>query len=112
MTQSGNDATCASGSPGDLACPFSQEGNGDYTPGTTGDPGCAAFCGTFGTQENGNWAVDILNVGSASGPTSTPEPVTMLLAGCGLALIGLAKRNRAGKRPETSNLVRNLGDRL
>jgi len=89
LTQEGNDANCASGSPGDLSCGFSEEGQGDYTPITTGDPDCTAFCGTFGTQEDGDWAVDILNVSTAS---ATPEPVTMLLAGCGLALIGLAKR--------------------
>ena len=98
--------------PGDLSCGFSQQGNGDYTPGTTGDPGCTAFCGTFGTQENGNWAVDILNVSSASVPSSTPEPVTMLLAGCGLAVIGLAKRGRGGERPKIPNLVRKFGERL
>jgi len=93
LTQSGNNANCQAGFPGDLGCGFSEQGQGNYTPTTTGDPGCTAFCGTFGTQENGNWAVDILNVSSASAPGSTtPEPVTMLLAGCGLALIGLAKR--------------------
>jgi hypothetical protein len=88
LTQEGNDANCGDGFPGDLACGFSEQGQGNYTPGTTGDPGCTAFCGTFGTQENGHWAVDILNVSSAS---ATPEPVTTLLAGCGLALIGFAK---------------------
>jgi hypothetical protein len=89
LTQAGNSANCPDGFPGDLACGFSRQGNGDYTPVTTGDVGCTAFCGTFGTQENGHWAVDILNVSSAS---ATPETATMLLAGCGLALIGLAKR--------------------
>jgi hypothetical protein len=92
LTQSGNNANCPDGAPGDLSCGFSEQGQGNYTPTTTGDPGCMAFCGTFGTQEDGNWAVDILNVGSASVPGSTPEPVTLLLAGCGLALIGLARR--------------------
>ena len=98
LTQSGNSANCPDGFAGDLACGFSQQGNGDYTPGTTGDPGCTSFCGTFGTQEDGNWAVDILNVGSASAVSATPEPGTILLAGCGLALIGLAKRRMAGKQ--------------
>ncbi len=92
LTQSGNSANCADSTPGDLGCGFSEQGMGDYTPTTTGDPGCTAFCGTFGTQEDGNWAVDILNVGAASVAGSTPEPVTMLLTGCGLALIGLARR--------------------
>jgi hypothetical protein len=98
LTQSGNFANCAAGFPGDLSCGFSQQGNGNYTPGTTGDPGCTAFCGTFGTQENGNWAVDILDVSSASVPGATPEPATLLLAGCGLAVIGLVKRRIAEKR--------------
>jgi hypothetical protein len=89
LTQEGNDANCEDSMPGDLNCGFSEQGQGDYTPITTGDPDCTAFCGTFGTQEDGDWAVDILNVSTAS---ATPEPVTMLLAGCGLALIGLAKR--------------------
>jgi len=95
LTQSGNSANCPDNMPGDLTCGFSQQGNGNYTPGTTGDPGCTAFCGTFGTQEDGNWAVDILKVNSASVVSATPEPVTMLLSGCGLALIGLAERRVA-----------------
>ena len=99
LTQEGNAANCASSSPGDLNCGFSEQGLGDYTPVTTGDVGCTAFCGTFGTQENGNWAVDISNVSSASLPASTPEPATMLLAGCGLALIGMVKR-RIGRGQE------------
>ncbi len=89
LTQEGNDANCAGGSAGDLDCGFSEQGQGDYTPITTDNPDCTAFCGTFGTQENGNWAVDILNVSSAS---ATPEPVTLLLCGGGLALIGLGTR--------------------
>lgn len=91
LTQTGNNANCPDGFPGDLACGFSEQGQGDYTPITTDNPNCTAFCGTFGTQENGHWAVDILNVSSASEASATPEPATMLLAGCGLALIGLAK---------------------
>lgn len=98
LTQSGNNAICPDGFPGDLGCGFSQQGNGDFTPITTGDPGCTAFCGTFGTQEDGNWAVDILNVSSASLASSTPEPATMLVAGCGIALILLAGRRRAWKK--------------
>jgi hypothetical protein len=94
LTQEGNTANCEGGFPGDLACGFSEEGQGDYTPITTDNPDCTAFCGTFGTQEDGNWAVDILNVDSAS---AVPEPATILLAGCGFALIGLAKRRAVRK---------------
>ncbi len=104
LTQSGNNANCPDGFPGDLGCGFSQQGNGDYTPITTDNAGCPAFCGTFGTQEDGSWAVDILNVDSASLASSTPEPATILLAGCGIALIGLTKRTRAGTRFITGNL--------
>jgi hypothetical protein len=109
LTQSGNFANCAAGFPGDLGCGFSEAGLGNYTPGTTGDPGCTAFCGTFGTQEDGHWAVDILNVNSASIPGSTPEPATVLLGGCGLALIGLAKRRVARKSVAGKDQI---GDRL
>ena len=96
LTQFGNTSNGV-GLPGDLSLGFSEQGQGNYTPGTTGDPNCTAFCGTQGTQENGNWAVDISNVSSAVVPGSTPEPVTILLAGCGLALIGLAKRRRVNQ---------------
>ncbi len=97
LTQEGNNAICAAGFSGDLNCGFSQQGQGDYTPGTTGDPGCTAFCGTFGTQEDGDWAVDILNVSSASEAGATPEPSTMLLGGCGLVLIALARRRQLSR---------------
>lgn len=92
LTQEGNTSNGV-GFPGDLGLGFSEQGQGDYTPITTDNPNCTAFCGTFGTQENGNWAVDISNVSSAVNLNSAPEPVTMLLAGCGLlALVGLARR--------------------
>ena len=57
--------------------------------------GCGTFCDGFGNQDNGNWAVDILNVNSAAAVSATPEPATLLLAGCGVALLGLARRRRA-----------------
>jgi len=39
------------------------------------------FCDEFvpGTQRSGNWALDILNVDSATGPSSVPEPKTLAL---------------------------------
>jgi hypothetical protein len=101
LTQSGNGPVtgpnCAF-PDGNLSCGFTQQGSGNYTPLTTQDPGCTEFCGTFGSLESGNWAVDILNVSSASISTATPEPATMLLAGCSLALLGLAKRRRREER--------------
>jgi hypothetical protein len=97
LTQEGNSANCAAGFPGDLDCGFSEQGQGAYTPGATGDPDCTGFCGSLGTQENGNWAVDISGADSASAVSSSPEPVTMLLGACGLALIGLAKLRRQGR---------------
>ena len=100
LTQSGNSATCADGFPGDVLCPFSEEGQGDYTPIATDNPDCTAFCGTFPpTQENGNWAVDILNVTSATeeGAGATPEPSTWLLSIGGIALLLVALRRRGNQ---------------
>jgi hypothetical protein len=86
LTESGNDPN------GSLSDGFSEQGQGDFTA----NGPCPAFCDVFGNQDNGNWAVDILNVSSIQ--NSTPEPVTMLLAGCGIALIGLAKRRRPAEK--------------
>lgn len=86
LTESGNDPN------GDLSDGFSAQGNGDFTA----NGPCTAFCDSFGNTDSGNWAVDISSVDSAVIPGSTPEPITMLLTGCGLVLIGLAKRRRVG----------------
>jgi hypothetical protein len=98
LTQSGNNANSEAGFPGDLSYGFSEQGLGDYTPSTTDDPDCSAFCGTLGTQENGNWAVDILNATSAVAVSATPEPATFLPAGFGLFLAALAMRRRLHKK--------------
>jgi hypothetical protein len=54
---------------------FTQDGNGNFTP---GEFGCAAnsFCDANipSSERTGNWALDILGVRSATGPTSVPEP--------------------------------------
>jgi hypothetical protein len=54
---------------------FSQDGNGNFTP---SEFGCAAnsFCDANipSSARTGNWALDILGVRSAEGPTSVPEP--------------------------------------
>jgi hypothetical protein len=97
LTESGNDSLGV-GFPGDLSLGFSEQGQGDFTASGS----CPAFCDVFGNQDNGNWAVDILNVSSASEAGATPEPATILLAGCGIALMGLAKRLRATNMGERS----------
>jgi hypothetical protein len=94
LSQAGNNSNCPDGFPGDLGCGFSEQGLGNYTPGTTGDPGCNAFCGTFGTQETGNWAVDILNVTSATQVGASPEPSTWMLSVGGIVLLLAALRRR------------------
>jgi hypothetical protein len=75
------------GNPGDLALGFQYAGQPNFTAAGS----CTQFCDGDENQDNGNWSVDIVGADSASMLSSTPEPVTMLLAGCGLALIGLAK---------------------
>jgi hypothetical protein len=98
LTQLGNTSNCPDNFAGDLGCGFSQEGNGDYTPGTTGDPGCTAFCGSLGnTQEDGHWAVDILNVTSATQVGAVPEPTTWVLSIGGIAVLLAAMRRRGNR---------------
>jgi PEP-CTERM motif len=98
LTQEGNVANCADFLPGDLSCGFSQQGNGNYTPAATGLPGCTAFCGTLFTQEDGHWAVDILNVASATEVSgATPEPSTWILSIAGIALLLVASRRRGNQ---------------
>jgi hypothetical protein len=81
-----------------LSCGFSQQGNGNYTPAATGLPGCTAVCGTLFTQEDGHWAVDILNVASATEVSgATPEPSTWILSIAGIALLLVASRRRGNQ---------------
>ncbi|HWF07000.1 MAG TPA: DVUA0089 family protein [Bryobacteraceae bacterium] len=84
VTQAGNDPV------GTLSDGFSEQGLGNFTASGS----CTAFCGAFGDQDNGSWAVDILNVSEAAEPGAVPEPVTFLLTASGLSLIGLAARRR------------------
>jgi hypothetical protein len=90
LTQSGNDPN------GDLSAGFAQQGNPDFTavPGLCAGP----FCDFNGIQNTGNWAVDILNVTSATGPASVPEPGTILLGGCGIALAAVMARRKTTLR--------------
>jgi hypothetical protein len=80
---------------GNLSDGFSEQGQGNFTA----NGGCLAFCDIFGNTNNGNWAVDILNVASATqvGGSATPEPSTWVLSIAGLALIPMAWRRRSNQ---------------
>lgn len=63
---------------------FSEAGNGDFTG---PDFGCSngVFCDAAGDNQNGNWAVDILNVATATPGSGVPEPGTIWLLSISLA---------------------------
>lgn len=84
LTQSGNLPA------GSLSDGFIEQGQGNFTA----NGPCTAFCDTFGNTDNGSWAVDILNVTSATevGVPSTPEPSTWVLSIGGMALLLAALR--------------------
>jgi hypothetical protein len=86
LTESGNDSN------GNLSDGFSEQGAGDFTA----NGSCKVFCDGFGNTDDGSWAVDILNVTSASPAVATPEPATMALCGCAISLL-LVFRRRRGK---------------
>jgi hypothetical protein len=56
------------------------------------------FVGTFGRQRNGNWALDIAGVDSASQQTGVPEPGSALLAAAALAVAIIGSRKRHAER--------------
>jgi hypothetical protein len=74
--------TCESGSPG-------FQGNPPTVP--VDQPFCDEF--SPGMQRTGNWALDILNVDSATELTGTPEPATFTLCVLGI-LFFCAKQGR------------------
>jgi hypothetical protein len=81
---------------------FSEQGNGNFTGALYGC-GAAPFCDIDVDQRNGNWAVDIVGVTSASDVTpasGVPEPGTfgMLIAGALAVAIGgiRSRRERVG----------------
>jgi hypothetical protein len=78
--------TCQSGSPG-------FQGNPPTVP--VGQPFCDEF--SPGMQRSGNWALDILNVNSATESSSTPEPGSFSLGLVGVLYLA-AKRVRARLR--------------
>jgi hypothetical protein len=94
LTQSGNDSN------GDLIDGFSQQGQGNFTCAPFSLSG--AFCDTFGNQDNGNWAVDFVNVDSAVDITGVvPEPASFLLTGGAAALLLAFTRRRQAHRRES-----------
>jgi len=85
LTQNGNTSN------GDLSDGFAQQGTGNFTASGS----CTAFCDPYNENPlTGNWAVDILNVSSASDISSAPEPVSATLAALGIALLAFFRRRR------------------
>lgn len=82
LTVPGN-FTCEVGAPG-------YQGNPPTIP--TDQPFCDGW--SAGTQRSGTWALDILNVDSATGPSSVPEPGTLALAGLLGSLLLVTRRRR------------------
>lgn len=87
LTQAGNDPN------GSLSDGFTEQGQGNFTA----NGNCPAFCDTFGNTDNGKWAVDILNVTSATQVGATPEPSTWVLSIGGIALLLAALRRRGNQ---------------
>lgn len=73
---------------------FTQMGQGNFTA-TEFPCGGSGFCDANLAQRNGNWAVDISGVGSASLPGSgVPEPGSMLMLLSGAAGLAILRRRR------------------
>ncbi len=82
----------------DFGSGFSRDGQGDFTAGAFGCGG-TAFCDSTPAQRNGNWALDIDGVGSAtdlSNPGTVPEPASTGLFAAALASLAfcLARKRR------------------
>jgi hypothetical protein len=72
---------------------FSGDGQGNYTGGIYGC-GSGPFCDIDGNQRNGNWAVDITGVTSAS-IASVPEPGSLWLIAFATAGLAVFWRRRS-----------------
>jgi hypothetical protein len=91
LVLSENDNIPAGGTFGDG---FTRAGQGNFT--SSFGCGGPAFCDVTPAQRNGNWAVDILGVRTATdtnGPT-VPEPGSMLLLGAGMTALAVLRRRR------------------
>jgi hypothetical protein len=75
---------------------FSRTGQGNFTAGAFGCPGPDPFCDASTFQRNGQWAVDILGVGSATevNAGTVPEPGTTMLLVTGLSSLVLLGRRK------------------
>ena len=81
LTEAGNNPA------GNLGDGFIEQGQGNFT--------CLqGFCDVFGDHQNGNWAVDLRNVTSAS-TGQVPEPTTFSLVGFFLLLLAAKVRLRS-----------------
>jgi len=72
---------------------FSEQGLGDFT-GPNFGCGAGPFCDQTVNQRNGDWAVDITGVNSAQDLNATPEPGSLWLAGCAMAVIVAVRRRK------------------
>jgi hypothetical protein len=72
---------------------FSQAGVGNFTAGEFGCGGGGPFCDATPAERNGNWAVDISGVRTASeeGAGSVPEPGSMLFLATGMGSLALLR---------------------
>jgi hypothetical protein len=87
LTQSGNNPN------GNLSDGFTEQGQGNFTA----NGSCPAFCDGLGNTDNGNWAVDILGVASATEVGATPEPSTWVSSLAGIALLLVAWRRHGNQ---------------
>jgi len=76
--------TCEAGAPG-------YQGNPPTVP--VNQPFCDEW--VAGVERSGNWALDILNVDSASALAAVPEPASFWFAGLGVLLVLLRKMRQA-----------------
>ena len=85
-------------SPGTtLGDPFSRAGQGNFTgPAFLGSAG--SFIDANPSQRTAAWAVDINGVTSAIEESAVPEPATLVLSGCALGALALARRARSTRR--------------
>jgi hypothetical protein len=83
LTESGNFSL------GNLSDGFLQQGQGNFTASNCSPSNPQGFCDTFGNHNNGNWALDIIAVDSATQVSPVPEPSSWSLAACALMLPGI-----------------------